>query len=237
MSDFEDFKNQKQKAVKYSWRCPSRPHTRHVILRQSHSAPISARYSILRKRPEGPEKQKSAKHYQRIMARTASGKSIVGTTERLLCVLVWRGFPPSSSTLSPPPPSLGGADAHAAALSGPQNLHLTHGGRSAADNHPPAAAFDTHKLQKRRTEPEARMIQGQEHGQECLTSPELRTRPLWISRWGGSQNPCHIFPRRPGRTRSGEQSAGCPPFGRSCAWTSSLLRLFKYETCENRRDF
>ena len=157
MSDFEDFKNQKQKAVKYSWRCTPRP--RHVILRQSHSAPISARYSILRKRPEGPEKQKSAKHYQRIMARTASGKSIVGTTERLLCVLVWRGFPPSSSTLSPPPPSLGGADAHAAALSGPQNLHLTHGGRSAADNHPPAAAFDTHKLQKRRTEPEARKIQ------------------------------------------------------------------------------
>lgn len=163
MSDFEDFKNQKQKAVKYSWRCTPRP--RHVILRQSHSAPISARYSILRKRPEGPEKQKSAKHYQRIMARTASGKSIVGTTGRLLCVLVWRGFPPSSSTLSPPPPSLGGADAHAAALSGPQNLHLTHGGRSAADNHPPAAAFDTHKLQKRRTEREARKIQGQEHGQ------------------------------------------------------------------------
>lgn len=67
----------------------------------------------------------------------------------------------SSVLLDPvaPPPSLGGADAHAAALSGPQNLHLTHGGRSAADNHPPAAAFDTHKLQKRRTEPEARKIQ------------------------------------------------------------------------------
>lgn len=73
----------------------------------------------------------------------------------------------SSVLLDPvaPPPSLGGADAHAAALSGPQNLHLTHGGRSAADNHPPAAAFDTHKLQKRRTEREARKIQGQEHGQ------------------------------------------------------------------------
>lgn len=147
----------------------------------------------------------------------------------------------SSVLLDPvaPPPSLGGADAHAAALSGPQNLHLTHGGRSAADNHPPAAAFDTHKLQKRRTEREARKMQARTRTRTrtSLTSPELRTRPLWISRWGGSQNPCHIFPRRPGRTRSGEQSAGCPPFGRSCAWTSSLLRLFKYETCENRRDF
>ena len=147
----------------------------------------------------------------------------------------------SSVLLDPvaPPPSLGGADAHAAALSGPQNLHLTHGGRSAADNHPPAAAFDTHKLQKRRTEREARKMQARTRTRTrtSLTSPELRTRPLWISRWGGSQNPCHIFPRRPGRTRSGEQSAGCPPFGRSCAWTSSLLRLFKYETCENRLIF
>ena len=144
----------------------------------------------------------------------------------------------SSVLLDPvaPPPSLGGADAHAAALSGPQNLRRTEGGP------PPITTLLRLRsirisCKKEEQNPKHERYKGQEHGQECLTSPELRTRPLWISRWGGSQNPCHIFPRRPGRTRSGEQSAGCPPFGRSCAWTSSLLRLFKYETCENRRDF